>query len=115
MNDKIQFINFEPKKSEEMYLKSKINDLLVNFPEVNNYKVKISFENNNYKARISAKYNKMDVTAKFSCPVLLISLNKLTSNFEDKLIMMRNRFRITQLPRIGRNSIFQYSESHRNY
>ena len=115
MNEKIQFTNFEPKESEKFFLKSKMNDLFVNFPEVSNYKIKISFEENNYRARMSAKYNKVDVTSKFSCSALLITLNKLTSNFEDKLIMMRNRYRITQLPRIGRNSIFEYSETHRNY
>ena len=115
MKKKIQYFNFEPAESEARYLNFKLQKISEDYPELVSCNVKVVKEGNSFKARISAKYVKMDVTCKWSAPVLLICIGKLFNLFDEKLSSASYKFGISRPIPIQRSSIFKYVKNYNHY
>ncbi len=107
MKRKIIYTNFEPKDAENNYLRFRLNELEEDYPEVVNCKVAISKDENSiYQIRVTGKYLKVDFTTKRKGSILLLCINKIMTQCEEKLNMVRRRYRLSSPARVNRSAVF---------
>ena len=106
MNLKIYYRNLEPNKMEQNYLRYRLKQITEEYPEVTNIKVRLSYSDNQFHARVSGKYLKLDVTEKWSSPILLICISKLSEKLDEKLNVYRRRFGIMAPLNMEKSSVY---------
>ena len=107
MKRKIIFTGFKPKDAENNYLRFRLNELEEDFPEVVSCKVVITRnESSIYQIRIAGKYIKVDFTTKRSGSILLVCINQIMTQCEEKLNMVRRRYRLSSPLSINRSAVF---------